>query len=124
MRVRYMGSVDYWSEMPKVFRQSKINLNFTIPNIKSGIPLRVWDVLGSKGFLLTNYQAEIPYYFTEGEDLVCFDGVEDLREKIAYYLTHEEERMQIAENGYRKVKEHHTYVKRIIEMLQIIEMQE
>lgn len=122
VRVRYMGSVDYWSEMPKVFRQSKINLNFTIPNIKSGIPLRVWDVLGSKGFLLTNYQAEIPYYFAEGEDLVCFDGVEDLREKIDYYLTHEEERMQIAENGYRKVKEHHTYVKRIIEMLQIIEM--
>lgn len=124
VRVRYMGSVDYWSEMPKVFRQSKINLNFTIPNIKSGIPLRVWDVLGSKGFLLTNYQAEIPYYFTEGEDLVCFDGIEDLRDKIAYYLAHDEERIQIAENGYRKVKEHHTYVRRIKEMLYIIESTE
>lgn len=121
VRIRYMGSVDYWSEMPKVFRESKINLNFTIPNIKSGIPLRIWDVLGSKGFLLTNYQAEIPYYFTEGEDLVCFDGIEDLREKVAYYLTHEEERKQIAENGYRKVKEHHSYVNRLSEMLHIIE---
>lgn len=121
VRVRYMGSVDYWSEMPKVFRQSKINLNFTIPNIKSGIPLRVWDVLGAKGFLLTNYQAEIPYYFTEGEDLVCFDGMEDLREKTAYYLSHDEERMQIAENGYRKVREHHTYVERIKEMLRIVD---
>lgn len=120
VRVHYMGSVDYWSEMPKVFRQSKINLNFTIPNIKSGIPLRVWDVLGAKGFLLTNYQAEIPYYFTEGEDLVCFDGIEDLKEKVAYYLQHEEERMRIAENGYQKVKEHHTYVKRIKEMLCIV----
>lgn len=60
---------------------SKINLNFTIPNIKSGIPLRVWDVLGAGGFLLTNYQAEIPYYFKEGEDLVCFDGIDDLCEK-------------------------------------------
>lgn len=121
VRVRYMGSVDYWSEMPKVFRESKINLNFTIPNIKSGIPLRVWDVLGSGGFLLTNYQAEIPYYFTEGEELVCFDGLEDMREKVAYYLEHEEERKRIAENGYRKVKEHHTYVQRINEMLRIIE---
>lgn len=124
VRVRYMGSVDYWSEMPKVFRETKINLNFTIPNIKSGIPLRVWDVLGAGGFLLTNYQAEIPYYFTEGEDLVCFDGVEDLREKVAYYLQHEEERKQIAENGYRKVKEHHTYVHRMREILRIIEMAE
>ena len=120
VRVKYKGSVDYWSELPKVFRESKINLNFTIPNIKSGIPLRVWDVLGSKGFLLTNYQAEIPLYFKEGEDLVCFDGVEDLKEKVAYYLEHEEERRQIAENGYQKVKKYHSYVNRIQEMLAIV----
>lgn len=121
VRVHYMGSVDYWSEMPKVFRESKINLNFTIPNIKSGIPLRIWDVLGAKGFLLTNYQAEIPLYFKEGEDLVCFDGIEDLREKVHYYLKHEEERKQIAENGYQKVKKYHSYVGRITEMLKIVE---
>ena len=121
IRVQPMGSVDYWSEMPKVFRASKINLNFTIPNIKSGIPLRVWDILGSKGFLMTNYQAELPYYFKEGEDLICFDGIEDLKEKVAYYLAHEEERLQIAENGYQKVKKNHSYRTRIGEMLRIIE---
>ena len=120
IRVHYCGSVDYWSEMPQVFRESRINLNLTIPNIKSGIPLRMWDVLGSGGFLMTNYQAEIPLYFKEGEDLVCFDGVEDLREKTAYYLTHEQERRQIAENGYRKVCEHHTYQNRIETMLETI----
>ena len=120
IRVRPMGSVDYWTEMPKVFRASKINLNFTIPNIKSGIPLRVWDVLGSGGFLLTNYQAEIPLYFEEGVDLVCFDGIEDLKEKVAYYLEHEEERRQIAENGYKKVKALHDYKTRLSEMLKIV----
>ena len=121
VRVRYMGSVDYWAELPRVFRESKINLNFTIPNIKSGIPLRVWDVLGAKGFLLTNYQAEIPLYFKEGEDLVCFDGIEDLKEKVAYYLKHEDERRAIAENGYHKVKKYHSYVARIQEMMEIVE---
>lgn len=120
LRIQYCGSVDYWSEMPKVFRMSKINLNFTIPNIKSGIPLRIWDVLGCGGFLLTNYQAELPYYFKEGEDLVCFDGVEDLREKVGYYLTHEEERRRVAENGYRKVKEGHNYIERILTILETV----
>lgn len=120
LRVRYMGSVDYWSELPKVFYMSKINLNFTIPNIKSGIPLRVWDVLGAGGFLMTNYQAEIPCYFQEGEDLVCFDGPEDLSEKAGFYLAHETERRRIAGNGYRKVKEHHDYMARICEMLRIV----
>lgn len=121
VRVRYMGSVDYWSELPKVFHASKINLNFTIPNIKSGIPLRVWDVLGAGGFLMTNYQAEIPLYFKEGEDLICFDGVEDLREKAAYYLAHEEERQRIAKNGYEKVKRYHDYVDRIKKILVTVE---
>lgn len=120
LRIRYMGAVDYWSELPKVFYMSKINLNFTIPNIKSGIPLRVWDVLGAGGFLMTNYQAEIPCYFKEGEDLVCFDGPEDLSEKAGYYLTHETERRRIAENGYRKVREDHDYMARIREMLRIL----
>ena len=121
MRVRTLGSVDYWSEMPKVFHMSKINLNFTIPNIKSGTPLRIWDVLGAGGFLLTNYQAELPLFFKEGEDLVCFDGIEDMRKKVGYYLEHEEERRQIAENGYRKVKEYHSYIDRIQTMLEILE---
>lgn len=124
LRIQYCGSVDYWSEMPKVFRASKINLNFTIPNIKSGIPLRMWDVLGAGGFLLTNYQAEIPYYFEEGKDLVCFDGVDDLREKVGYYLTHEKERQEIAQSGYRKVKERHNYIERIRTMLAQVEAAE
>lgn len=123
-RVQYMGSVDYWSELPKVFRESKINLNFTIPNIKSGIPLRVWDILGARGFLLTNYQAELPLYFKEGEDLVCFDGIEDMKDKIAYYLANEVERREIAWNGYEKVKKYHSYVNRIQEMLRIISEEE
>lgn len=120
LRIQYCRSVDYWSEMPKVFRMSKINLNFTIPNIKSGIPLRIWDVLGCGGFLLTNYQAEIPYYFKEGEDLVCFDGLEDLCEKVGYYLEHEEERKRIAWNGYRKVREKHSYIERIRTILDTV----
>lgn len=120
LRIQYCGSVDYWSEMPKVFRMSKINLNFTIPNIKSGIPLRIWDVLGCGGFLLTNYQAEIPYYFKEGEDLVCFDSPENLCEKVEYYLEHEEERKRIAWNGYRKVREKHSYIERIHTILDTV----
>lgn len=120
LRIHYCGSVDYWSEMPKVFRASKINLNFTIPNIKSGIPLRIWDIMGAGGFVLTNYQAEIPTYFQEGKDLVCFDGPIDMCEKVSYYLAHEEERAEIARNGYLKVKEKHNYIERIETMMAIV----
>lgn len=120
LRVRYGGSLDYWSEMPKVFAASKINLNFTIPNIKSGLPLRIWDVLGCGGFLMTNFQAEIPFYFKNKEDLVCFESVEELCELAGYYLSHEEERRRIAASGHEKVCKLHTYEQRILQMMEIV----
>ena len=57
------GTVSYFNDMPKVFAASKINMNFTIRNIRSGIPLRVWDVLGAGGFLLTYFQPEFLSFF-------------------------------------------------------------
>lgn len=113
----YRGSLDYFSEMPLAFSESKVNLNFTIPNIKSGIPLRVWDVLGAGGFLLTNAQAELPLYFEDGKDLATFSSDEELCEKAAYYLSHESERERIAKCGYEKVAAHHTYRDRISTLL-------
>ncbi|MDY4838938.1 MAG: DUF3880 domain-containing protein [Lachnospiraceae bacterium] len=121
LRVTYRGSVDYWTQMPKVFHMSKINLNFTIPNIYTGLPLRMWDILGAGGFLMTNYQAELPDFFVENKDLVCFDGEKDLVEKTLYYLSHEEERKQIARNGHEKVKKFHTYQIRLKEIIETIE---
>ncbi len=107
------GKVDYMTEMPLVFHNSKINLNITLRTIQQGISLRVWDVLACGGFLLTNYQPELEEFFEIGRDLVCYDSKEDMLYKIVYYLEHEEERKQIALNGYNKVKQFHGYGQRI-----------
>lgn len=101
--VKNMGYADYQKEMPFVFHNSKINLNITSRTIETGIPQRVFDILSCGGFCLTNYQAEIAEYFTDGEELVMYTGMEDLVYKVNYYLEHEEKRRQIAENGYQKI---------------------
>lgn len=120
IRVAYRGSVDYWTQMPQVFAKSRINLNMTIPNIRTGIPLRVWDVLGAGGFLLTNYQVELPMFFDLDSDLVCYYSEEDLCEKADYYLEHETERTRIAWSGYQRVRAEHTYEIRMGQMLEIL----
>ncbi|MDE6606844.1 MAG: glycosyltransferase [Lachnospiraceae bacterium] len=107
------------TQMPKVFRLSKINLNMTVRPIQTGIPLRIFDILGCGGFLMTNYQPELLEHFEIGVDLEVYTELDELLEKCSYYLTHEEERKQIARNGYRKVKENHTYQKRLTQMLRI-----
>lgn len=115
--LRNHGTADYYAQMPLVFKQSRINLNISLRSIKSGIPLRAFDILGAGGFLLSNYQEDFFENFTPGVDFEYYESEEDLLQKIDYYLTHEDERIAIAKNGHDKVAAAHTYRDRVREML-------
>lgn len=110
------GYADYEKEMPFIFHNSKINLNITSRTIQSGIPKRVLDILACGGFCLTNFQPEIAEYFEDGVDLAMYSGMADLAAKAEYYLTHEEERLAIAKNGNRKVREEFDLQKKAVWM--------
>ncbi len=118
-KIRNCGKVDYYTEAPYAIKGAKINLNITLRSIVSGIPLRAMDIMGCGGFLLTNFQADFLEFFVPGEDYDYFESPEDLKEKVAYYLSHEEKRKEIAHNGYEKIKAHHTYRHRCESMLEI-----
>ncbi len=118
--IRNMGGADYFTEAPLVFRESKINLNITLRSIINGIPLRAFDILGCGGFLLTNFQREFLDFFEPFEDFVYYENQEDLFAKIDYYLEHEDKRVQIARNGYEKIKQNHTYEHRRNKILEVI----
>lgn len=111
--VNVRPEVDYWNEMPLVFNHSKININITIPNIRTGVPLRCFDVLGSGGFLLSNYQGELPMLFEEGKELALYYDEADLVDKCSYYLSHDLERRNIAENGKKRVQADYSYEKQL-----------
>ena len=114
------GKADYREEMPQIFRQSKINLNISLRSIKSGIPLRAFDIMGSGGFLLSNYQADFLELFVPGEDFEVYGSKEEYLQKIDYYLRHEEERKAIARNGHDKVAAGHTFRHRVREMMDLL----
>ncbi len=119
-KVHRHGGVSTHTEMPLVFKQSKINLNITMCSIQTGLSQRIFDILGCGGFLLTNYQGEIPEYFAIGKDLDCYESIKECHEKIAYYLAHDDIRQEIADTGYQKVKAMHTYQIRIARILKIV----
>lgn len=107
--VKNMGIATYENEMPVVFHESKINLNISLRSIKTGIPLRCMDIMGSHGLLLSNYQQDLVDAFIPGEEFVCYESEEDMLNKIDYLLSHEAERKEIAENGYQKVKNEYNF---------------
>lgn len=111
------GMVSYLEDMPKVFKSSKINLNISVKNTQSGIPLRALDIMGCQGFLLSNYQPELVEYFEPDNDFVFYQDLDDALEKATFYLTANTLRTQIAQNGYQKVKEYFNYPKQISTLL-------
>ena len=115
------GIVHYWDEMPLVFHNSKINLNISSRTIETGIPQRIFDILASAGFCLTNYQPEIAEMFEDGIELVMYTDTEDMLQKAEYYMSHEEERMRIAQAGYEKVRQHFNIQKRMKELIEKID---
>lgn len=117
--VRLCGTVDYRSQMPLAFQNSRINLNITPKAVESGIPLQVLDILACGGFCLTNYQPEIAEYFEDGVELVMYTDMEDLRNKVSWYLQHEEERAVIARAGRKKVEEEFVLKRKLTEMLEL-----
>ena len=118
-KVHFKGYVDYSTVMPKIFKFSKINLNITSKSITSGIPLRVLDIMGVGGFVISNYQQELAECFENGIEVVMYESMEDLQQKVAYYLVHTEERERIAMAGYHKVKKMFSYEVKLSEILEL-----
>ncbi len=117
--VNYMGSCDYYDQMPKVFKASSINLNITLKILQSGIPLRVMDILGSGGFLLSNYQPELAEYFVDGQEVIMYESLEDAFEKVMYYFQNEDLRRKIAAKGHEKASELFSYEKQLGKIFEI-----
>lgn len=54
-----------------------------------------------------------------GEHLDTYGSMEELLEKCEYYLAHDKIRKEIAENGFKEVAAHHTYVHRLQTLLEL-----
>ena len=107
------GPVDFVKQAPLVFNGSKINIYVTPRAIRSGVPLRVLEIMACRGFVLVNYQEDIAKEFEDGKELVMYRSLEELTEKVRYYLEHEEERQAIARVGYEKVLREYNYAAKL-----------
>ena len=116
-KVEIKGPVDYVSQMPLVFYNTKINLCPIFRNNTEGIPLRALDVMGCRGFLMANFHPGLAEEFTDGKELVMYHSIEEAVELADYYIRHEEERISIIENGFERILKDYDYVERLRKMI-------
>lgn len=122
LRNHYHG----WAEtedMFEIYRQSKIVVNIDLMKgvEGTGVNLRPFEVTACGALLLNhNDREDIFNLFKEGSEFISFQGPEDIRQKVGYYLNHEAESEAVARAGFERTKKEHTYLKRIQEVLNIV----
>jgi spore maturation protein CgeB len=114
----------YGEEISKLFAVSRIHLNFLREQNKDSHNVRTLEIPGYGGFLLTQRSKEqSEELYVEGREIACFETVDELKEKIRYYLEHEDERLAIAQAGHeRAVREHQAIhrLQRVVEDTQAL----
>ena len=99
-------------EAGKIINQTKINLSLS--KDKDGKPCFNWrffEISACNSFSLVDYFKGYLDYFKNNKEIVMFKDNQDLLKKINYYLSHEKEREEIAENAYKKVIKNHDALK-------------
>lgn len=104
-------------EEAKYYRGAKIAINCSHFKVERYSSDRLLRILGSGVFCLTHDFPSMDY--EDGVHLSVFKNVNELIEKIKYYLSHDEERKQIAKRGQELVFNRNTFrhqVKNIIKL--------
>lgn len=65
-------------------------------------------------------ETRIDLIFEEGKEIVYFDSLNELIDKIDYYTNHETERLKIAQAGFDKVSKYHTATARVKSLLKFL----
>lgn len=115
----------YNEEHNKMVALSKINIGCSgYPDAGRCVSVRNYKILGAGGFLLADYGDSLEELFPiTGPERVLdyYRTPEEIVEKIKYWLSHDEERKEIAERGYNWVHAHARYKDRIKTALQYME---
>ena len=86
----------------KIICATKINLAFLRKVNRDLQTTRTTEIPACGGFMLAERTDEHLKLFKENEEAVFFSDNDELKRKIEYYLSNENERIKIALNGYRK----------------------
>jgi spore maturation protein CgeB len=103
----------------KKINESKIFV--TSNNIYSSLNMKYTEILSCGCLLLADLPEDLnDIGLKDGEHLIIYNGIKDLKSKIKYYLRNDKEREEIARNGMNLVREKHSNKVRIKEMIEII----
>jgi spore maturation protein CgeB len=99
--------------MLEVLSAAKITINTHGDFMRFGGNMRLFEAAGVGVLQIADDLPGTRQWFADGETIVLYQDVDDLRAKVTYYLAHEAEREAIVRRAQAHVYRHHTYEQRV-----------
>ncbi|MDR3153195.1 MAG: glycosyltransferase [Deltaproteobacteria bacterium] len=113
------GAVAGQGALGDFYRSSRVNLNVTSAQMKTGMNQRVFDAPAAGGFLLTDRRAQLEGLF-EASELCVYSEPAEARDLALWHLARPDARRRLAERTRRAVAERHLYRHRLPELARTV----
>lgn len=126
----FMGkySFPYWirpvaiDDYRKLYQRAKIGFNIHNRGKYTLGGYRFFDLPGNGVMQISDGDEYLGHFFEIGNEIIGYSDVDDLIDKIKFYLKNEDERKRIAFNGYVKTMANYTMPKLFADLGELIQM--
>ena len=109
----YSKKAVYGKDMLKLLKKSKILINSHIENTKYAGNMRLFEGTAMGCLVLTDNKIGLSTLFKVNKEIVVYKNLKDLVKKINFYLSNRKKLFFIANNGYKRTLQKHTYQNRV-----------
>lgn len=102
--IRYMGVLDYRTQMPQAFRRTRITIDITHTLAQRSAPGKFLECFAAGGFMLLDRRPDLIALFGPCVDKVMYGDLQELNHLIGYFLAHEDERRATADELREHIK--------------------
>jgi len=105
-----------------IYSGSTLSLNHHHPmNDIVGVNTRAFELAAAGACQVVNHKEELPALFKEGEEVVAYRDLDEMKKQLTYYLAHPDEARAIGERARARTLKEHTLRHRIEEMVAVVE---
>ena len=117
LKTSYQGEA-WGKKVVEIYQRSKIALNLVPGHMTDGGNLRTFEIPACKSLQIINKAC--PNYYQENKQIIIYKSASDLKNKLEFYLSHPQKRKIIANAGYQKTINHHTFEHRFAKLLKLL----
>ena len=113
----YRGIAEFDTELPALFARSKVTLDVVTAYFVTGVTTKIMNCFAAGGLCLFNAKEGFRRALGAEADRVMYATFDEMRAKLDYLLTHDNERLELAAHLRRRIAEQYSWVGTAAEMV-------